>query len=44
VLFGSDWPLITPDRWLREFNEWDLSDEVRAKILLENAQKVLKMG
>ena len=44
VLFGSDWPLITPDRWLREFNEWDLSDEVRAKILLENAQKVLKLG
>ena len=43
VLFGSDWPLITPDRWLREFNEWDLSDEVRAKILLENAQKVLKL-
>ena len=44
VLFGSDWPLITPERWLQEFNEWDLSDEIRAKILLENARKVLKLG
>ena len=43
MLFGSDYPLIQPDRWLRDFQEWGLSDEVRSKILLENARKVLNL-
>lgn len=41
VLFGSDFPLITPDRWLRDFAELDLSDEVRGKILKSNAARIL---
>ena len=44
ILFGSDYPLLQPDRWLREFQEWDLSEEVRSKILLENAKKVLNIS
>ena len=41
VLFGSDYPLISPDRWLKEFAELNLKEEVRPKILLHNAAKLL---
>ena len=41
VLFGSDFPYLSPDRWLREFNGLPVRDEVRPKILLENARRVL---
>jgi Predicted metal-dependent hydrolase of the TIM-barrel fold len=37
VLFGSDFPLITPDRWLADFELLPLKDEVRPLILKENA-------
>jgi predicted TIM-barrel fold metal-dependent hydrolase len=43
ALFGSDYPVLKPDRWLRDFEQLDLNEEVRRKILLENAQKVLKL-
>lgn len=41
VLFGSDFPLITPDRWLHDFGELELPDAVRPKILVRNAARVL---
>ena len=41
VLFGSDFPLITPDRWLRDFDALDLKPEVRPLILKDNAARVL---
>jgi uncharacterized protein len=37
VLFGSDYPLITPDRWLADFEKIAIRDEVRPLILKENA-------
>jgi hypothetical protein len=37
VLFGSDYPLITPDRWLADFAALPIKDEVRPLILKENA-------
>jgi len=43
VLFGSDYPLIQPDRWLDDFERLDIKEEVRRKILLENARKLLKI-
>lgn len=43
VLFGSDWPAITPDRWLRDFEKIEVKPEVRKKILKENARKLLGM-
>jgi uncharacterized protein len=43
ALFGSDYPVLQPDRWLRDFEQLELKEEVRRKILLENAQKVLKI-
>lgn len=41
VLFGSDFPVITPDRWLRDFAQLEIKDEVRPMILKENAVRVL---
>ena len=43
VLFGSDYPLITPDRWLRDFGKLDIKPHVRPKILKENAVRVLNL-
>jgi len=44
VLFGSDFPLITPERWLADFEKLDLKDQVRPKILKDNAVRVLGLG
>jgi uncharacterized protein len=44
VLFGSDFPMITPERWLRDFERLEISDEVRPLILKENAAKLLDLG
>jgi hypothetical protein len=44
VLFGSDYPLITPDRWLEDFEHIKIRDEVRPLILKENAVKLLKLN
>jgi len=41
VLFGSDYPLITPDRWLEDFADAAFRDEVRPLILKENAVRLL---
>lgn len=40
VLFGSDWPAITPERWIKEFDELPFKPDVRQKILLTNARKL----
>lgn len=40
-LFGSDFPLLSPDRWIKEFDELDLKPGVREKILFENACRIL---
>jgi len=44
VLFGSDYPLISPDRWLADFGKLDIKPEVRPLILKENAVKLLGLG
>ena len=44
VLFGSDYPMITPDRWLGDFERLEIDDEVRPLILKENAARLLKLG
>jgi uncharacterized protein len=41
VLFGSDYPLIRPDRWISDFDALDIRDEVRPLIMKDNAAKVL---
>ena len=44
VLFGSDFPMITPDRWLRDFETLEIKPDVRAKILKGNAVRLLGLG
>ena len=44
VLFGSDFPLITPDRWLRDFDALDLPPEVRPLVLKDNAVRMLGLA
>jgi uncharacterized protein len=44
VLFGSDFPLLTPDRWLRDFAALDLKVATRTKILKDNAARVLGLA
>ena len=41
VLFGSDYPLITPDRWLADLAKITIRDEVLPLILKENALNLL---
>jgi hypothetical protein len=41
VLFGSDYPVISPDRWLTSFDELDIRPDVRSLILKDNAIAVL---
>jgi hypothetical protein len=43
MLFGSDYPMITPDRWLADFEAISIKPEVRPLILKENAAKLLKL-
>jgi predicted TIM-barrel fold metal-dependent hydrolase len=43
VLFGTDYPLLTPDRWLSDFEKIDIRPDVRPLILKENAIDLLKL-
>ncbi len=44
VLFGSDYPMITPDRWLSDFEQADFKDDVRPLILKDNAARLLGLS
>lgn len=41
ILFGSDYPVITPERWLKDFEALDIRPEVRPLILKHNAVRLL---
>ena len=41
VLFGSDYPLITPERWMKDFEEAGFKPEVMPGILKGNAVRLL---
>ena len=44
MLFGSDFPLITPDRWLADFEKLPIKDEIRPLVLKDNAARLLKLN
>jgi len=44
ALFGSDYPVLTPDRWLAEFETLPIRDEVRPMVLKQNAARLLGLG
>jgi uncharacterized protein len=41
VLFGSDYPVLTPDRWLADFDALEIKPDVRPLILKDNAVRAL---
>lgn len=43
VLFGTDYPVFTPERWLADFEKINIKPEVRPLILKENAAALLKL-
>jgi predicted TIM-barrel fold metal-dependent hydrolase len=43
MLFGTDYPLLTPDRWLADFEKTDIREDVRPLILKDNAVALLKL-
>ena len=43
MLFGSDFPLLSPDRWLADFERLEIRDEVRPLVLKDNAVRLLRL-
>jgi predicted TIM-barrel fold metal-dependent hydrolase len=43
VLFGTDFPLLTPDRWIADFEKLEIKPDVRPLIMKENAAKLLRL-
>lgn len=41
MLFGTDFPLITPERWLKDFENAGFKEEVKPLILKQNAIRML---
>jgi predicted TIM-barrel fold metal-dependent hydrolase len=41
VLFGSDYPLLRPERWIRDFETLEIRDEVKPLIMKDNAIRAL---
>jgi predicted TIM-barrel fold metal-dependent hydrolase len=44
MLFGTDFPLITPERWMKDFENAGFREEVKPLILKENAIRLLGLG
>jgi predicted TIM-barrel fold metal-dependent hydrolase len=43
ILFGSDYPVMAPERWLADFDKLPIKPEVRPLILKQNAARLLKL-
>jgi predicted TIM-barrel fold metal-dependent hydrolase len=43
TLFGTDYPFLTPEQWLVEFDKLGFKPEVRQKILIDNARRLLAL-
>lgn len=44
MLFGSDFPLIPPDKWIAAFKDAGFKEEVHQPILKDNAARLLGLG
>jgi predicted TIM-barrel fold metal-dependent hydrolase len=44
VLFGSDYPLLTPDRWMEDLTKINIKDEVKPLIMKENAVRLFGLA
>ena len=41
ILFGTDYPVMSPERWIADFDKLPIKPEVRPLILKENAARLL---
>ncbi|WP_215730414.1 amidohydrolase family protein [Rhodoglobus vestalii] len=41
VLFGSDYPALTPERWMTDFEALSIKDAIRPLVYRRNAEKLL---
>jgi predicted TIM-barrel fold metal-dependent hydrolase len=44
ILFGSDYPVMAPERWIADFDKLPIKPEVRPLIMKENAARLLKLA
>lgn len=44
VMYGSDYPVLSPDRWMASFDELDIRDDVKPLIMKDNAAKMLGLA
>jgi predicted TIM-barrel fold metal-dependent hydrolase len=43
IMFGSDYPVMAPERWMEDFEKLPIKPEVKPLILKENAARLLKL-
>jgi predicted TIM-barrel fold metal-dependent hydrolase len=43
ALFGSDYPVLTPDRWMSSFAELGVREEAHRDLFVGNAARVLRL-
>jgi predicted TIM-barrel fold metal-dependent hydrolase len=43
ILFGSDYPVMAPERWMADFEKLAIKPEVRPLILKQNAARLLRL-
>ena len=43
ILFGSDYPVLAPEKWVEEFEKLPIKPEVRPLIMKENAARLLRL-
>jgi predicted TIM-barrel fold metal-dependent hydrolase len=41
MLFGSDYPVLSPERWIADFDKLPIKPEVRPLVMKENARRLL---
>ncbi len=44
VLFGTDFPMLTPDRWRRDLDQTPIRDEIKPALYKHNAARLLNLG
>jgi len=44
ILFGTDYPVMAPERWIADFEKLPIKPEVRPLIMKQNAARLLKLG
>jgi predicted TIM-barrel fold metal-dependent hydrolase len=44
VLFGTDFPMLTPDRWRRDLDQTAIRDEIKPALYKHNAARLLRLA